>query len=46
MEVIVTAPELLTEGHILQPFDCGNENQLFVISVESLKRVAGGEGAG
>lgn len=25
MEVSVTAPALLTEAHILQPFDCGNE---------------------
>ncbi|PVZ82134.1 GNAT family N-acetyltransferase [Serratia sp. S1B] len=25
MEIIITAPELLTEEHILQPFDCGNE---------------------
>lgn len=25
MEIIITAPELLTEKHILQPFDCGNE---------------------
>ncbi|EBG2148416.1 GNAT family N-acetyltransferase [Salmonella enterica] len=25
MEIIITAPELLTEDHILQPFDCGNE---------------------
>ncbi len=25
MEIIITAPELLTEEHILQPFECGNE---------------------
>lgn len=25
MEIIITAPELLTEEHVLQPFDCGNE---------------------
>ncbi|MFC0228088.1 GNAT family N-acetyltransferase [Serratia aquatilis] len=25
MEVIITAPELLAEEHVLQPFDCGNE---------------------
>jgi len=25
MEIVITAPELLTEEHILQPFDCGNE---------------------
>lgn len=25
MEIGVTAPELLTEAHILQPFDCGND---------------------
>ncbi|WP_081375902.1 GNAT family N-acetyltransferase [Serratia fonticola] len=25
MEIIITAPVLLTEAHILQPFDCGNE---------------------
>lgn len=25
MEINVTAPALLTEGHELQPFDCGNE---------------------
>ncbi|EOC2898315.1 GNAT family N-acetyltransferase, partial [Shigella flexneri] len=25
MEINVTAPALLTDEHILQPFDCGNE---------------------
>ncbi len=25
MEIGVTAPELLTEAHVLQPFDCGND---------------------
>jgi GNAT superfamily N-acetyltransferase len=25
MEITVTAPALLTEEHVLQPFDCGNE---------------------
>lgn len=25
MEIIITAPQLLTEEHLLQQFDCGNE---------------------